>query len=372
MKIVFVGGGSGGHFYPLIAVAEAIKQDPAGNAAELIYIGSDVHNPSELERVGIQYIYCPAGKVRRYFSIQNILDIFKNIGGILYMWYKMYLIYPDVIFSKGSYASIPTLAVAWFYRIPVVVHESDSKPGRATLFAKRFAKYIAITYPETASYFDQSKTAVTGIPVRQALLHRHTDPFAVLGLPHDLPIIYITGGSLGAERINQLILSSLSELLPYYRIFHQTGPYAEATMIQSAQALIKDPALLSRYYVKGTLPGEAVSALLDVSSLIITRAGSTTLFEIALHNKPSIVIPIPEEVSHDQRTNAYNYARNGAASVMEEGNLTPHLLVAEIQSIMTDPSKYQRMQQGTADFAQPTAAAVIAEKLIEFGITHGS
>lgn len=370
MKIVFVGGGTGGHFYPLIAVGEQLRANPATTNAELYYIGPESYHQAELERLNITYLYCPAGKIRRYFSLANILDSFRTIGGIFYMWYKLFVLYPDVIFSKGSYTSVPVLLMAWFYRIPVVIHESDSKPGRANMLARRFARYIGITYPETFKYFPADKTAAIGIPVRQSVLHRVPDPFAVLGIPNDLPLIYVTGGSSGAERLNALVLQSLQHLLPEYRIFHQTGTAQEAAIIQTSQALITDQTLLSRYYVKGLVPGEVVAALLEASALVVSRAGSTTLYEISLHRKPAIVIPIPEEISHDQRSNAYSYAREGGASVLEEGNLTGNLLVAEIRSIMGDPSKYERMQQGAAHFATGTAAAAIAQVLSEISAEH--
>lgn len=372
MKIVFVGGGTGGHFYPLIAVAESLYAKYPTTKLELYYIGPEPYNKAELQRLNITHIYCPAGKIRRYFSLANLLDMSKTFIGLFVMWYKLYILYPDVIFSKGSYTSVPTLLLARFYRIPVVIHESDSKPGRANKLAKSFAQYIGITYPDSIKYFPESKTAHIGIPVRQAITIRHNNPFAVLGIPNDLPLIYVTGGSLGAERLNALVLQSLKELLPEFRIFHQTGNAQEEAIVQTSQALIEDKELLARYYVKGTLPGEAVSALLDAASLVITRAGSTTLYEIALHRKPAIVIPIPEEISHDQRTNAYSYAREGAASVMEEGNLTTNLLVAEIRSIMNDPDKYKRMQQGTEHFTKQNAAETIATLLYEIGIGHGS
>jgi UDP-N-acetylglucosamine--N-acetylmuramyl-(pentapeptide) pyrophosphoryl-undecaprenol N-acetylglucosamine transferase len=193
-----------------------------------------------------------------------------------------------------------------------------------------------------------------------------------LGIPDDMPLIYVTGGSLGADRINTLILKSLPQLLPHYRIFHQTGSELEKTVVQTAQALIPDTNLLSRYYVKGSVSGSTMAALLDAASIVISRAGSTSLFEIALHGKPSIIIPIPEGISHDQRTNAYAYARSGAASVLEEGNLTENLLTAEIQSIMSNADKYWQMQEGAKSFSKPDAAAIIANALISIGIEHGS
>jgi UDP-N-acetylglucosamine--N-acetylmuramyl-(pentapeptide) pyrophosphoryl-undecaprenol N-acetylglucosamine transferase len=370
MRIAFVGGGTGGHFYPLIATAESVLlQNPT---AELLYIGPTSFNEDELKANRIRHVYCPAGKMRRYFSFANFFDIFKTGAGVFVALYQLFIWYPDVLFSKGGYTSVPVLLAARFYRIPVVIHESDSKPGRASLLAKNFARYIGIAFTEVAEYFPVDKTALVGIPIRKVITTIDNDPFTKLNIPNDTPLIFVTGGSLGADRINALILKSLTRLLPQYRIFHQTGTELEQTVIQTAQSLVSDPALLSRYYVKGTVSASTVAALLDASSLVITRAGSTSLFEIALHGKPSIVIPIPEEISHDQRTNAYAYARTGAASVLEEGNLTENLLTAEIQSIMGDPDRYQHMSASARVFARPEAAQLVASALISIGVEHGS
>ncbi len=370
MKIGFVGGGSGGHFYPLIAVAESIRDiEPR---AELYYFGPHPYNQVALDELNITYVPCPAGKLRRYFSVQNFLDFFRTITGLLTAFVKLFTIYPDVIFSKGGYTSVPILLLARFYRIPVVIHESDSKPGRASLLARKFARYIGIAYASAAPFFPADRTALIGIPIRKSVKAIPPDPHAMLGVGKDRPIIYVTGGSLGAMRINNLILNSLQQLLPYYTIFHQTGPTEELSVTQTAQALTTDTTLLKNYFIKGTFDALTVSALLEAASLVISRAGSTTLFEIALHGTPSIIIPIPEEVSHDQRTNAYSYARSGAATVMEEGNLTPYLLTSEIQSIMEDPVRYEAMSRAARAFSNPDAAKEIAQILIGIGIEHGS
>ncbi len=370
MRIGFVGGGSGGHFYPLIAVAESVRELVPD--AELYYFGAVPYNSEALASVNMVHVPVPAGKVRRYFAIQNFLDIFRTAGGMAVAFYQLYKIFPDVIFSKGGYTSVPILLMARFYRIPVVIHESDSKPGRASLMARKFARYVAVAYESAAKYFPPEKTALVGIPIRKAVRIAIPDAHAVLGVPTNRPIIYVTGGSLGSIRINNFILNSLAQLLPYYTIFHQTGPTEEKVVTQTAQSLITDKGLLANYYVKGTFDADTVAALLEAASLVISRAGSTTLFEIAMHGTPSIVIPIPEEVSHDQRTNAYSYARSGAATVMEEGNLTPYLLVSEIQSIMEDPVRYETMSRQARAFAAGDAALTIANVLISISLEHGS
>jgi UDP-N-acetylglucosamine--N-acetylmuramyl-(pentapeptide) pyrophosphoryl-undecaprenol N-acetylglucosamine transferase len=371
MRIGFVGGGTGGHFYPLIAVAEVLSRTT--EKPELYYFGPDPYNEEALREQGIEFVYCPAGKLRLYFSIQNFFDLFRNFFGIFVALLRLYVIYPDVIFSKGGYTSVPILIAARFLRIPVVIHESDAVPGRANMLAKKFARYIAISYPDAAQYFkNDGRVALTGIPIREVLTKADPDPFSTLGIPNDLPLIYVTGGSSGAERINELLLRCLDELLPVCRIYHQTGVAAEAGLALSAKTLITDPTLQSRYYLKGTLPASHVNALLSAASVVITRAGSTTLFEIGLHGTPSIIIPIPEDISRDQRANAYAFARAGGATVIEERNLTEALLVSEIRSIIGNPEHWRTMSAAAKQFVPLDAAAKIAESLISIGHEHKS
>lgn len=370
MRIGFVGGGTGGHFYPLIAVANVLNKND--QKPELYYFGPSPYDKNLLLENNVLYISCPAGKLRRYFSIQNFFDIFRSFFGIFIAIWKLYVIYPDVIFSKGGFTSVPILMAARFLRIPVVIHESDAVPGRANLLAVKFAKYIGIAYDDAAQYFPAQKTALVGIPIRNEIAKIVENPFEELGIPNDRPLIYVTGGSTGANRINDLILSSLSQLLQKYRVFHQTGPANLEELRLTAQSLLDGTTLAQNYYLEGSIDAKMVSSLMSAASLIITRAGSTTLFEIAAHGKPAIVIPIPEDVSRDQRSNAYAYARSGAAVVIEEHNLTSNLLGQEISSIISNPDRYNSMSKAANSFYIEGAAEKIATILITIGNEHES
>jgi len=368
---MFVGGGTGGHFYPLIAVAEELRARP-GRQPDLYYMGPVPYEQDELDRLSIRYIWCPAGKKRRYFSILNFIDPFKVVLGFFVAVFKLYVIYPDTIFSKGSYTSVPVLLAARFLRIPVVIHESDAIAGRANLFARKFAHSIAISYPEAAEYFPKEKTALIGIPLRTALRTPPADPFVTLGIPNDRPLIVITGGSLGAEYVNTLVLNSLNALLSEYRIFHLSGKSQYDALRLTAKALVTDPELQSRYYLRPSVPGPFMAALLAAATLVVSRSGSSSIHEIAFYGKPAILIPIPETVSRDQRTNAYAYARTGAASVLEQENLTEHLLTTEIKTIIGDHSRYEAMATAARGFAMPGAASAVADLVTSIGVQHGS
>lgn len=368
-RIVLVGGGTGGHFYPLMAVAERLNdQASSEETLKLYYMGPDPYNQKELTVNNITFVKIPSGKRRKYFSVLNFFDLFKVFFGSLFAIAKLYKIYPDAVFSKGGYTSVPVVLAAAILRIPIMVHESDTRPGSANKLGGKFARYIAIGFDDTAKFFPKKKTALTGIPLRKTFLEVATDPISQLGLPSEKPLLFVTGGSLGAQRINRLILESLDDLLPNYTILHQTGINNEERVRQTSAELITDTTLLTRYFVKGSLTGKEMHLAQSAASLIISRAGTGTIFEIAQKGKPSILIPIPEDISHDQHTNAYAYARSGAASVLEEGNLTDGLLSSEINRIMSNQQTYDTMSTSARAFAQGDAAETIATTLL--GITQ--
>jgi len=374
MRIVFVGGASGGHFYPLMAIAEGVlayAKEHRHLVPELYYMGPDPYDEGSLFASGITFVYCPSGKTRRYSSFENFVDMFKALWGTLVALGKLFYLYPDVIMSKGSHTSVPVVLAAWLLRIPIVIHESDAVPGRSNALGARFAKYIAITYDDSAQYFPADKIALTGIPVRTELLApAPPNARALLGLVTDKPLILVLGGSQGAERINNLLATTLDALLPSFEIVHQTGAAHEFVTQETARALTTQKDLLKQYHARGFLDITALHAAQSEASLVISRAGSGSIYEIALHGKPSILIPIPEDISHDQRKNAYAYARTGAGEVIEEKNLTPHLLVSEITRIMGSVAVQEKMRAAALIFGTKDAAARIAEALMSIGHSH--
>ena len=370
IRIVLVGGGTGGHFYPLIAVAEQLRDHQYANRIQLYYCGPDPYDKNLLTAHNINFIHIPAGKRRRYFSLLNIIDFFKIVIALPIAIYKLYRIYPDVVFSKGSYTSVPIVVAAWILMIPIVIHESDTRPGSANKLGSRFARYIGIGFPETSDYLSKTKTALVGIPTRKEFFAPVKNPHQILSIPNEKQILFVTGGSQGSQRINELILESLDELLPYYTILHQTGSANEALVKRTAAELISDKQLLQRYYVVGSLNSTQMQAAHSVAALVISRAGASSIHEIALHGTPSIIIPIPTAISHDQRSNAYAYARTNAAAVLEQDNLTDGIFTSEVTRIMSNPDTYKQMSEAAVAFAIPNAAAIIGTTLLEISADH--
>ena len=375
MKILFAGGGTGGHFYPIIAVAEEIQrlaEEQKYVGIELYFMSDSAYNKRALFENHITYIYTSAGRSRVYFSLKNILDYIKTGFGLILATWKLYTLFPDVIFAKGGYASFPTLFAAKLLQIPVVIHESDSVPGRVTAWAGKFARYVAVSYPEAATFFPKDKVAVTGNPIRQELIQPiATGARGFLDLEEGIPVIYITGGSQGAMNINDSIVDILPQLVEKYVVVHQAGKENLAEIADRAKIVLEKSKYQGRYKVFDYLDMSALRMVAGISNLIISRAGSS-IFEIAAWGIPSIIIPIPLENSHGdhQRHNAYNYARSGGAVVIEEKNLSPHILLSEIDRILSSSALQAQMRKGALSFFTPDAATKIAQALLNICLEH--
>lgn len=369
IRVLLVGGGTGGHFYPLISIAEALNKTP--ERPELYYAGPDPYDAEALKAEGVTYVRTLGGKTRRYRSFLNFLDPFKTFFGFFVALVKLYFLYPDVVVSKGGYTSVPVVLAAAFLRIPIIVHESDSVMGRANKLGSRFARHTIVSYAEAESLLKGKSVLRFGIPIRSALLAPKTgNENATLNVDPNRPVIFVVGGSQGAERINALILDSLDELLTTFTVIHQTGEGNFELVKQSAETLIKNQDLKQYYLPTPFLDAGMLNDVYHLAHLVISRAGSTSIYEIALHGKPSILIPIPEDISHDQRSNAYAYARTGAASVLEEKNLNDSLLQAEIDRIMQNADLYNTMAQAATTFPVRESAEKIANLTTQVAREH--
>lgn len=373
MKIVFTGGGTGGHFYPIIAVAEAVNaliEQEKLTGISMYYFSDAEYDKKSLMEQNVQFRQIPAGKLRLYFSLHNITDAFKTLFGIGKALVTLFSVYPDVVFAKGGYASFPTLVAARILRIPVIVHESDSVPGRVTKWASRFAHRVAVSYPEAARFFKSPHVAHTGQPIRKGIAEPTTNgAYEFLGLEKETPVLFIIGGSLGAQTINNAILEALPKLVERYQVVHQAGEKNLAEVQIQADVLLAGNEHQYRYKAFGFLNPLSMKMSAGVASIVISRAGST-LFEIARWKKPAIIIPITTSHGDHQRQNAFNYARAGACVVIEESNLKSGILIQEIDRIMENPAIQQEMKANAEAFSGGDAAMTIAKALVAILIEH--
>jgi UDP-N-acetylglucosamine--N-acetylmuramyl-(pentapeptide) pyrophosphoryl-undecaprenol N-acetylglucosamine transferase len=383
MKILFTGGATGGHFYPIIAVAEAIREEAKEKkiiAPHFYFMSPSKYNPRALFDNEIEFVRVPAGKIRRYFSLLNVTDWFKTAYGVMAAFFSMFDIYPDVVFGKGGYGSFPALVAARILHIPVIIHESDSAPGRVNAWAAKFAKKIAVSYPDAAEVFKKNagknadamaqKIAYTGNPIRRdVLIPLSNGARDYLKLEEKTPVIFILGGSQGSEFINNVMIDAIPELINKYEIIHQTGRKNFDEVSRTLAYILKDNPNALRYKPFNYLDTLALRMSAGVANIIISRAGSS-IFEIAAWGIPSIIIPLNQSVSHDQTENAFSYARAGACSVIEEHNLTPHVLIAEIERIVNTPALAQKMKTTAKNFARIDSAKEIAQVILEIALKH--
>lgn len=375
MKILLTGGGTGGHFYPILAVARALKkiaQEERIFEMELTYFSDDPFDADLLRQEGIRFKKVPAGKARRYFSFLNVVDIFKTLWGTVKAILDIFLDMPDVIFSKGGYASFPALIASRLFRLTVMIHESDIEPGRVNRWAGRFAESVAISFPEAIKYFPEEKTAFVGNPIRSRLLGGNLEEAKLIFGADTAPTILILGGSQGSVLINNVVLDILPDLVKEIRVIHQCGDKNLDSVSKQSSVILEKSEFKDRYHFFGTLSEDELRAASFMSTLIVSRAGGGAIFEIAAWGKPAILIPLARAAQDHQRKNAYAYTRTGAAEVIEEVNLTPHILLAQIKKILSDTARQEKMKEAATRFARTDAAYKIAKEIIALALKEPS
>lgn len=371
MKIVFTGGGTAGHITPLISIAREMRLLYPSEDLEFIYMGPrDPFGAMLLSQEGIKVSVVPAGKIRRYVNWKSLLQNFFDVGvkipfGICYAFWKMFFLGPDLILSKGGYGSFPVVLAGWMLQVPIFLHESDVAPGLANRIVGKFALEIFVSFPKT-EYFAAQKSIIVGNPIRRELLEGSVEEGRkVFGITGEKPVLFILGGSQGSQRINDVVLAALPELIAHFEILHQAGEQNFRAVKAEAEVII--PQGFEQYYhAVGFLREQDLRHAYKVCDLVIARAGSGTIFEIAAARKPSILVPLAESAQNHQYKNAYAYAAHGAALVLEEANLYPHFLIERIQYLFSHKEEMDQMAKAAQDFAQPLAGQVIAEYLLGY------
>lgn len=375
MKIVFTGGGTGGHFYPIIAIVQKVNQiidEEKIIGAKLYYISDSPYDKEMLFENGLIYEEVSTGKIRTYFSWRNFLDFFKTSFAIINATFKLFSIYPDVVFGKGGYASFPTIFAARILRIPVIIHESDSAPGRVNKWAGRFAKKVAVSFEEATDYFPKKSVAWVGQPIMTEIEHPAPRQKALeyFKLESNLPVILVLGGSQGAELINNTVLDALPRLIKNYQIIHQAGVNNFKMVADRSLVVLNDNPDKSRYLSMPFLNSLTLKMAAGVATIVISRAGAGFLFEIASWNVPSILIPITNTNLDHQKKNAFSYAHSGACIVIEESNVTANILSSEIEKIVENKNDWEQMAKNAKAFSKPGAALKIAHALIDMALSH--
>ncbi|PIP22884.1 MAG: hypothetical protein COZ91_03230 [Candidatus Nealsonbacteria bacterium CG_4_8_14_3_um_filter_39_7] len=379
MKILFTGGGTGGHILPIIAVLRELKKLHQKNARigrtpkeknlDIFYIGpKDNFGDLLFAQEGIKVKNVLAGKIRRYWGIksffENIADFFKTPIGIIQSFFYIFFTAPDLIFSKGGYGSIPAVIAGWILRIPIFLHESDAVPGLSNKILAKFASRIFTSFPKTKN-FPLSKTILVGDPIRNELLEGDRgEAKEFFKIESEKQVVMIMGGSQGSQRINDKVLEILPEMLKNFEIILQCGEENFQQVRAEANAIINEESK-KYFHIFPFLKEADLKKAFAICDIIVSRAGSASIFEISALGKPSILIPLPESAQNHQVENAYSYARTGAAIVLEESNITPYFLLGKIKNLLDDPEEIRIMSDGAKSFSKPQATKEIAKYLLD-------
>jgi UDP-N-acetylglucosamine--N-acetylmuramyl-(pentapeptide) pyrophosphoryl-undecaprenol N-acetylglucosamine transferase len=329
-KICLTGGGTAGHVVPHFALyPEMLKRN-----WQVFYIGSNAIEKELVTAKGIEFKTITAGKLRRYISFKNFIDIFKV--GIGFLQAVLHLLFnrPNVLFSKGGFVAVPVAIAAWVLRIPVVSHESDVTPGLANKIIKPFAKKLLVTFPETIKLVGP-KSVHVGTPIRQELFTGdRVKGLKLCGFSVDskLPTMLVMGGSQGALKINTVLEESLPELVKKFRIVHLSGRG-------------KVLSFSHENYCGFEYVSEGLEHIFALADFVISRAGANAIFEFLALNKPMLLIPLSEGTRGDQIVNAKSFAKQGFAAEIDEGQMDSKSLISDIDQLIQHQDKIRAAQK---------------------------
>ena len=361
MTVAFAGGGTGGHIYPGLAVAERLKS--ACPECRVVWIGSGRGmDRGIVEGAGIEFRGIPAGKLRRYFSLRTVPDALRVAAGFFAARRALKREGARLLFSKGGFVSVPPCAAAASLGIPVFAHESDFSPGLATRLCLRFVRVTGgrffAAYADTARLLrglPDGMVTVSGNPVRRAF--RGADPArgrAFLGLGPEERVLLALGGSQGAREVNGLVRECLGGFQGHYAVVHQHGPGHGWSLPRSAG------------YIPFPYIGEEMPHVLAAAEVVVGRAGAGALWESAALGKPMVLIPLSGPGTRgDQVENARFFEREGAAVVLAGADASARGLSAAVAALAGDPGRRARMSGAALRIGSLDGAAIIGDSVIE-------
>ncbi|OGH02436.1 MAG: hypothetical protein A2798_02135 [Candidatus Levybacteria bacterium RIFCSPHIGHO2_01_FULL_37_17] len=357
MKVLVIGG----HFSPAISVIESLQSH------KIYYIGRkyalEGDNAISLEALemrkrAVPFFNLNTGRLQRKFTTYTIPSLLKLPLGFYESTKILRQIRPDIVLGFGGYVQLPIIMVAKLFKIPSVIHEQTFDAGLSNRAMGRLVSKVCISWETSRKYFPKGKVVLTGLPIRKKLADLKKEKFA----KNSLPLLYITGGSLGSHTINKYVQLSLKDLLQKFAIVHQTG---DSQVFKDFESLtnIKNNFLKAKsksYTIKKFLSSNDASYLMRKADIVISRAGINTVAELLYFEKPSFLIPISYSQSNEQVKNAEFLKAQGLAEVYDENHLTPKEFKEKLFNMYSNLSKYEKKKN---DFNFETAAQKIVEVL---------
>lgn len=361
--IVLSGGGTGGSVAPLLAVAEELRRGSGSFDLRFAFVGTKDGLEREMvaafnQEVGpMEFVPLISGKWRRYFSIHNLLDIFKVIAACFQSFIVLKKIHPDIVISAGAFVSVPLVWAAAAKKVPILIHQQDLRPGLANRLMAPWARAITVVFEKSLIDYGP-RTILAGNPIRRPASVQDENLVKQLkaeySLDNSIPLILIVGGGTGATGINRLIFKAASELARDYQVIHLTG----------RGKLPEDAGLLNikNYHVLEFLDNRLISVLMSMSDLVVSRAGLGALTELSYWRKPAILIPMPK--SH-QEDNAAYFVKAKAAVRLDQAGLSPEMLIKEINHILGNPILKKELGNNIGKIMKRDAADTISGIILE-------
>ena len=355
MRIVLTGGGTGGHAYPAISIAEALHAEFP--ECELLYMGGRESLEAQLAAAaGIPFCELSSRRLGKVFSPGSVLTLASLARGFAEALAVLRRFRPDLVISTGGYASAAVVLAQALRRGKILMHEQNVVPGRTNLWLGRFASRICLTFEDSSRYFPSGKTVVTGLPIRKECLDLpdKKEARAALGLDPDKLTILVYGGSQGARKLNEVIADSIPALreLPV-QVVHQAG----RRNIEEAERR-RESAGWDHYQVHAYF--EETRTVYGAADLVVCRCGASTVSEVAAVGLPAILVPYPYAYADHQRLNAEFVARHGGGIVISEADLNPESLTRVIGELVRSPEELEKMSKASRALGKPNAARDVA------------
>lgn len=364
MRLVLTGGGTGGHIYPALAIGREIEGKEPGS--ELLYIGTKKGLESRIVPAqGVPFESIDISGIRRSLSLENVRTIVRFIQGVRRSKALLKRFKPDIVVGTGGYVCGPVVYAAARLGIPTLIHEQNVVPGLTNKFLSRYASAVAVSFADSVPHFARvGNVKHTGNPVASTVAKADkAKGFASLGLPPGTPFVLVTGGSRGAQALNDAVLAMLPGLTQLHGV-HLVLVTGDRYYEQTAERVKTLPAdAAKRVHVLSYVHN--MPEVLAASSMIVSRAGASFLAEVTSLGVPAVLIPSPNVTNNHQQPNAESLASAGAAEMILEKDLSGDALLRAVSSIMRDASRREKMAGASRGLGMPNAAAAIYEQMLQ-------
>ncbi len=369
MRVLISGGGTGGHIYPALSVATLLRDS---YQADILYLGSDDGMETKLvPEAGFRLLTVKAGKLQRFIAWKTVVGVARVPVGMAQAVSIVRRFRPDVAFTSGGYVAVPAGIAARLNGVPLLIHQQDVSPNLSNRLIAPLATRISVAFADSLQHFPAAKTVHLGNPVRQAILDvRQTTPEqarAALGFDPELPLLLVTGASSGARHLNQAICQILATLLPRCQVLHLSGPalFEETRPLAESAMAGLDAETRKRYRLVPYMSDEMPLAL-QAASLALCRSGASTLCELAVLQKPAILVPLPPGFGGSpQEINARMFEQHQAATLLLDSDLEPEILVERIISIIDSPDRLKTMAAAASQLAKLQATQEIVDTIVK-------